>query len=249
MRAWNASLDQVEHRPWPLARGPWRWRQGWRDLMFAHWPVPVAALRGLVPPSISIQEFDGTSWVGVVPFHMEGVMARPLPDMPGISAFHETNLRLYVEVGGKPGVWFVSLDAANRLAVVAARRLFHLPYFHADMWVRREGHHVYYSSVRRGEGARVAFGGVCAPSSAVFEARPGTLEHFLTERYCLYAQTRKGNIVRAHIHHAPWQLQTALAEVFENTIGETQGIELRGPPALTHFSRTNDVVVWPLERV
>ena len=127
----HPSLRQTDHRPWPLPPGPWTWRQQWCDLLFAHWPMPVAALRALVPPVLEIQEFDGTSWVGVVPFHMRGVMRRPLPDLPWVSAFAELNLRLYVVHGGRPGVWFVSLDAANPLAVWAARTFFHLPYFHA----------------------------------------------------------------------------------------------------------------------
>jgi uncharacterized protein YqjF (DUF2071 family) len=224
-------------------------RQSWRDLLFAHWPVPASKLRALVPPTVSIQEFDGTSWVGVVPFRMEGVMARPLPDLPGVSAFAELNLRLYVEVEGQPGVWFVSLDAANSLAVWAARRFFHLPYFRAEMEAREEGGRIQYRSVRRGSGPRVAFRGAYGPVSDVAEAQPGTLEHFLTERYCLYTQDRAGALVRANIHHAPWPLQAATATIDENTIGDAQGIALSGPPALLHFSRRLDVVVWPIERV
>ena len=224
-------------------------RQSWLDLLFAHWPVPASRLRALVPPSIAIQEHDGTSWVGVVPFRMEGVMARPLPDLPGVSAFAELNLRLYVEVDGKPGVWFVSLDAANGLAVWAARRFFHLPYFRADMDAREEGGRIRYQSVRRGAGPRVAFRGVYGPTSDVVAARPGSLEHFLTERYCLYAQDAAGAIVRADVHPAPWPLQRASAEIEENTIGDAQGIALPGPPALLHFARRLDVVVWPIERV
>ena len=176
-------------------------------------------------------------------------MARPLPDLPGVSVFAELNLRLYVEVEGKPGVWFVSLDAANGLAVWAARRFFHLPYFRADMEAREEGGRIHYLSVRRGAGPRVAFRGAYRAVSEIAEARPGTLEHFLTERYCLYAQDGSGALVRANIHHAPWPLQTAAAEIAENTIGDAQEIVLSGPPALLHFSRRLDVVVWPIERV
>jgi hypothetical protein len=223
-------------------------RQSWLDLLFAHWPVPAAALRPLVPPSLSIQEHDGTSWVGVVPFRMEGVMARGLPDVPGISAFAELNLRLYVERDGKPGVWFISLDAANSLAVWAARRFFHLPYFRADMSVREEAGRIRYDSVRRASGARVALRGVYGPTSAV-EPQPSSLERFLTERYCLYAQAPSGALLRAEIHHAPWPLQRASAEIEENTIGDAQGITLAGAPPLLHFARRLDVVVWPIEHL
>ncbi len=221
-------------------------RQSWRDLLFAHWPVPASRLQPLVPPGVAIQEHDGTSWVGVVPFRMAGVAARPLPDVPGLSAFPELNLRLYVEVAGRAGVWFVSLDAASRAAVWAARRFFHLPYFHADMTVRNQGIRVEYRSVRRDvAGPRVAFVGSYGPTSTVFEARRGSLEHFLTERYCLFARAPDGTLLRADIHHAPWPMQTAEAEIVENTIAAGQGISVPlGPPALLHFSRRLDVVNW-----
>jgi uncharacterized protein len=245
----HPALLRTDHRPWPLPRRPWRMRQTWVDLLFAHWPVPAAALRALVPASLEIQEHEGTSWVGVVPFRMEGVMARGLPDLPGVSAFAELNLRLYVAVDGKPGVWFVSLDAAHSLAVWAARRFFHLPYFRADMDATEEAGHIQYRSVRRGAGPRVAFRGAYRPISDVSEARPGSLEHFLTARYCLYTQDRRGTLQRGEIHHAPWPLQRASAEIVENTIGDAQGIALPGPPPLLHFSRRIDVVVWPLEHV
>jgi uncharacterized protein len=209
--------------------------------------VPVSALRALVPPSIEIQELAGTSWVGVVPFRMTGVMVRPLPDLPGVSAFPELNLRLYVERDGKPGVWFVSLDATNALAVWAARRFFDLPYFRADMTTRDDGQRIHYVCHRRGGG--VTFKGTYGPIAGPVRAQPGTVEHFLTERYCLYAQARDGTILRTNIHHRPWPLQAATAEIDENTVGHAQGIALPGAPALLHFSRQLDVVVWSPEPV
>ncbi|MEA2696916.1 MAG: uncharacterized protein QOI66_1187, partial [Myxococcales bacterium] len=172
-----------------------------------------------------------------------------LSDLPGFSAFPEMNLRLYVEADGKPGVWFVSLDAASRLAVWGARRFFHLPYFFASMEASADGQRIHYSSVRRGPGRRVAFRGTFGPTSPVIQSVPGTLEHFLTERYCLYTQTPSGQLVRAEIHHPPWPLQSAVCDIAENSVGDAQGIPLPGPPALLHFSRRLDVVVWPLDRV
>jgi uncharacterized protein len=246
---WEAPLQRTDHRPWALPAKPWIGRQSWRDLLFAHWPVAVSRLRSLVPAAIEIQEFEGASWVGVVPFRMEGVMFGRLPDLPGISSFPELNLRLYVNVDGKPGVWFVSLDAGSRLAVWAARRFFHLPYFHADMNVRDDGRRIHYRSSRRAAGVPVAFTGSYGPVGEPIESKPGTLEHFLTERYCLYTQAPDGAILRADVHHEPWSLQKAEATIEENSVGEAQGIELRGPPALLHFSRRRDVLVWGPERV
>ena len=216
----HPALAKTDHRPWPLPRGPWRGRMSWCDLLFAHWPVPAAELRPLVPAALAIQELDGTSWVGLVPFRMEGVSVRPLPDLPWLSAFPEMNLRLYVELGGKPGVWFISLDAANPLAVQAARRFFHLPYFDATMSLRREGEGVLYRSERRRDPRRVRFRGAYWPTGPVHQAHPGTLEHFLTERYCLYAQAPDGTIRRTEVHHLPWPLQEAAAEIELNEVTE-----------------------------
>jgi len=219
-------------------------RQSWRDLLFAHWRVPASALRPLVPSQLRIQEFNGSSWVGVVPFRMEGVMVRGLPDLPWFSAFPELNVRLYVEHGDKAGVWFVSLDATNVLAVAAARLLFQLPYFVADMEVEERRERVHYRSIRRNVERRIAFQASYWPSSPRFEPEPGTLEHFLTERYCLYSQTASGTLLRAEIHHQPWPLQHAGAEIAENSMAQEQGISGEGD-AVFHFSRRQDVVVWP----
>jgi hypothetical protein len=159
------------------------------------------------------------------------------------------NLRLYVEMEGRPGVWFISLDATNPLAVWAARRFFHLPYFHAAMELRAEGERIHYVSRRREGAARVEFRGTYWPTTAIYESKPGTLEHFLTERYCLYAQARDGSILRGEVHHMPWPLQGAGAEIEVNEVAGPQGIEIHGPPALLHFSRRIDVAVWSVERV
>jgi len=129
----HSAFDRVDHRPWPIPSHRWTWRQSWCDLLFAHWPIPAADLRPLVPAPLEVQEFDGTSWIGIVPFRMQGVMRRPWPDLPYFSAFPELNVRLYVEHEGRPGVWFLSLDATSALAVWAARRFFHLPYFHSKI--------------------------------------------------------------------------------------------------------------------
>ena len=221
-------------------------RQSWQDLLFAHWPIAAKALAHLVPDGVKIQEHDGTSWVGVVPFRMRGVMFRPLPDLPWVSAFAELNLRLYVEVGGKPGVWFLSLDAANPLAVWAARRRFHLPYFLADMQVREVGERLHYRSVRRAP-QRVAFKGNYAPVGPVIAARPGSLEHFLTERYCLYTSAPSGMILRGDIHHLAWPLQRASVELEENSIAAPHSLALDGAPPVVHFAKRIDAIMWPLE--
>jgi len=242
----HPALAHVEHRPWPIPAHRWTWRQSWLDLLFAHWPISAAALRPLVPEALTIDEYEGTSWIGVVPFRMSGVMRRPLPDLPWISAFPELNLRVYVTCKGKPGVWFLSLDAANPLAVWAARRFFHLPYYWAQMTMVEEDDQFKYDSTRR-DGS-VAFRAVYGPTAAPFMAAPDTLERWLTERYCLYAESPRGTLYRCEVHHVPWPLQPAFANIETNELLQPHGLSVAGKPLL-HFARSLDVVVWSPEEV
>ncbi len=240
----HPALSRVDHRPWPVPTGRWTWRQSWCDLLFAHWPVPADALRPLVPHQLSIQEFDGTSWVGIVPFRMQGVMRRPLPDIPWVSAFPECNLRLYVEHDGRPGVWFLSLDATNALAVWAARRFYHLPYYRARMSIQDLPESTQFHSIRVSKPRGIEFSASYRPTSPAYEATAGTLEQWLTERYCLYAQAPEGRLLRTEVHHHPWPLQHAEAEIDRNDLLVPHGLSVSGPPALLHFARRLDVVVW-----
>ncbi|HEV7300967.1 MAG TPA: DUF2071 domain-containing protein [Tepidisphaeraceae bacterium] len=244
----HPSLQHLDHRPWALPVKPWDFRQRWMDLLFAHWPIPASSVRHLVPAELEIDEFDGTTWVGVVPFRMEGIAPRRLPSLPWVSAFAELNLRLYVRYRGKPGVFFISLDAANPLAVWTARRFFHLPYFNAQMTATRDGEAIDYHSRRVGPGTPVTFKGRYWPTSDVYRATAGSLEHFLIERYCLFTKTPAGVMLCGEVHHAPWPVQRATAEITENTIATGQGIPIDGPPALLHFSRSIDVALWRFTR-
>ena len=243
----HAALEHVEHRPWPLPDRPWVWRQQWHDLLFAHWPVPAAAMRAMIPRELEIQEWEGSAWIGVVPFRMRGVMRRPLPDLPGISAFPELNVRTYVRGADKPGVWFFSLDAASRLAVWAARALFNLPYHHARFGLAGTPERIAYRAARTGGSIR--FAATYGPAGEPYGAEAGTLEHWLTERYCLYAQSRAGQVVRTEVHHRPWPLQAAEAEIVENGMLDTLALPVPRASPLLHFSRRVDVVVWGPEPI
>ena len=217
----------------------------WHDLLFAHWPVAPESVRGLVPSCLELDLHGGSAWVAVVPFRMSGVRARLTPALPGPGAFPELNLRTYVRVGTKPGVYFWSLDAASRVAVRAARAGFHLPYFDAAMECVHEGDDIAFTSRRTHRGAPAAELDVrYGPEGAPFHAQPGTLEHWLTERYCLYAVDGAGRPHRGEIHHVPWTLQRAHAEFRRNTIAAAAGVAL--PAAAPHllFARRLDVVAW-----
>jgi uncharacterized protein len=220
--------------------------QSWHDLLFAHWPIGPEALRPLIPPQLELQTFDKQCWVGVVPFRMSGVRARWLPAIGGTSCFPELNVRTYVVCGGKPGVYFFSLDAANRLAVKAARSLYHLPYFYADMRSDDTGEEIVYRSKRRQNEAE--FQGRYRPLVAVNRQSSATLERWLTERYCLYT-TVNGSVYRGEIHHEPWPLQDAEADIRVNTMAMAAGINLPETQPLLHFARRLDVLIWPLRRI
>ena len=223
-------------------------RQTWHDLLFAHWPVSPDLLRARIPPDLTLDQFDGTAWIGIVPFHMTGVTWRGVPALPWVSAFPELNVRTYVSANGKPGVWFFSLDAARSLAVAAARTLFNLPYFTAAMDVLVLKDAVGYESRRRHARDGLAeFSAQYAPAGVPFQAAPGSIEYFLTERYCLYGMTRRGRLYRLDIHHPPWRLQTAEASFRRNTMAAAAGLSLPPSAPLLHFSRRQDMVAWARE--
>lgn len=243
----HPSLARTAHRPWPIREGAWIWRQGWFDLLFAHWPVPVASLRTLVPEGLEIRQFDGTAWVGIVPFRMKAA-PRPFPYIPFISEFPELNVRTYVEKDGRPGVWFLSLDAENALAVWAARRFYHLPYHRARMRIATLDGRTFLESSRETDSGLVGFKGSYRPASRAFEAAPGSIDHFLAENYRLYCQSPAGVLHSIDVHHAPWPLRKAEAELETGNLVEAFGLRLEDPPAHLHFSQGVDVIAWPLQR-
>jgi uncharacterized protein YqjF (DUF2071 family) len=225
---------------------PWVMTQTWTDLLFAHWPIDPLLLRSKVPASLPLDLFDGRAWLGIVPFRMSNVAPRGVPALPWLSAFPELNVRTYVRVGDKPGVYFFSLDAGNPVAVWVARALFGLPYYSASMDVEVRGLDVQYRS-RRIRDTRTRFAASYRPVGPVAAPASGTLEYFLTERYCLYTARRV--VRRVDIHHPPWPLQAAEAELDENTMAEPVGIDLPPSPPLLHFSKRQDVVAWAPTRI
>jgi uncharacterized protein YqjF (DUF2071 family) len=246
----SAVLQEVAHRPWPLPAGPWVMAQSWHDLLFAHWPVEAEKLRALIPERLEIDSFDGQAWLAVVPFRMTGVRLRGTPAVPWLSTFPELNVRTYVTYGERPGVWFFSLDAGNPLAVSIARCWFHLPYFRAQMSCSERNGWTQYRSERTHRRAPAGvLEGRYRPNGETFSPQRGSLEYFLTERYCLYTTDWHSQIIRGEIHHSPWRLQAAEAEFSANSMAEASGITLPARKPLLHFAKRQDVVVWRPERL
>jgi uncharacterized protein YqjF (DUF2071 family) len=241
----NSLLQPVAHRPWPLPASPWTMTQTWHDLLFAHWPISETVMRPLVPAQLILDTFDGECWIGVVPFHMSGIRLRGLPAVPGFSRFPELNVRTYVTHRGKAGVYFFSLDAANFPAVWAARKFYHLPYFHAAMTAAERAGSIHYSCRRYR--ACAEFRGCYGPTNEIRLAGGGSIERWFTERYCLYT-THEGRVYRGDIHHQPWPLQEAEAEFETNTVAAAAGIHLPQTQPLLLFARKLEVLIWPLAR-
>jgi hypothetical protein len=215
----------------------------WHDLLFLHWPIRPELIRPMIPRRVELETFDGWAWIGVVPFRMSGVRPRYVP----LSlAFPELNVRTYVNTPGRSGVWFFSLDAASWIAVRVAR-WFGLPYYDARMAVQLDGDVVHYQSVRSDKRAASAeFNASYGPTGAVYHASPGTLDHWLTERYCLYAARKSDQVVYGEIHHPPWPLQPAEVELRVNTMTQPIGLELPNTKPLSHFARYQEVIAWPI---
>jgi uncharacterized protein len=233
-------MDDAEHRPWPMPEGGWANAQSWIDLAFLHWRVDAAELRKLVGRTVELDTFEGEAWLGITPFLLSDFRLRGMPPVPRLSTFPEMNVRTYVTRDDKPGIWFFSLDAASTIAVEGAKRLYRLPYHRAQMSYRRSGDHVHYESARAG----AAFSANYRGTGALFQPEPGTLEYFLSERYCLYTEDG-GRGYRAEIHHPPWDLQYGEAAIDLNTMSP---LPLEGEPHVM-FSPRQDVVIWTLEEL
>lgn len=246
----SRSLVHTEHRPWPAPKSMWLLGQSWLNLLFAHWRVGRAQLESHVPRPLELETFRGQAWITVSPFLVEALRLAATPPLPILSRFPELNVRTYVTCEGKPGIWFLSLDAGSRSAVFGARRFYRLPYFHAEMRVAsRTNGSIEYESLREdGRGRPARFSAVYGPNGDPSTAAAGSLDHFLVERYCLYSCSSTGSLFRAEIHHRPWRLQPAEAEITMNTM-LPPALQLKAERPLLHFAARQDVVVWKPTRI
>jgi uncharacterized protein len=243
----QTASSTTDHRPWPMPARRWLMGQTWIDLLFAHWRVDSAQLSRVLPPGLEPDMIDGSAWIGATPFEVRALRFWLTLPAPLVSAFPELNVRTYVTVAGKPGIYFLSLDADSRLAVAAARRAYRFPYFRAQMSVRRRAGAIHYSSERDpSSGPPARFRATYEPRGEPFNAAPESRAWKLIERYCAYTLDDKGRILRAEIHHRPWQLYRAEAQIAENSMTAPLGIDLEGDPLL-HLAPRQDVAIWPHE--
>lgn len=244
--------SDAQHEPLRISRPAGRpiMKQTWGSLLFMHWPIDADALRPLLPEGVKIDLHGAAAWIGVVPFTMWGVRLTGCPAIPGLSAFHELNVRTYVRAGEERGVWFFSLDAAKRLPVRVARAVYSLPYFFARMRLDRRDDTILYESRREDPEGPMAH---CICEWRIGDplppAEPGSIDSFLTDRDRLFTTDRHGELVRARIHHPPWPLRSAEMRRLESTM-----VSCLGPPEpagepLLHYSERLDVDIWRPEHV
>jgi uncharacterized protein YqjF (DUF2071 family) len=223
--------------------------QTWGKLLFMHWRIDAALLRRIIPSPLNVDTFDGSAWIGVVPFTMWGIRASFLPPIPGTDAFHELNVRTYVHYHGVPSVWFLSLDAASKLAVWGARAFYHLPYLNARMSLAQNGNTISYSSVRKDPRAAPAqLHAVWSIGEPLPPASPASLESFLTDRYSLDTE-HNGKLYRARIHHQPWPLQSARLNSLDSSMIESHSLPAPAGDPLLHYCEELNVEIWRLKEV
>lgn len=249
-----SDIDRLAQRNRPA--GSVAGYQTWSELLFVHWRVASAELRPLLPAEVEIDEFDGSAWVGLVLFHMSGVRPWWFPALPGVSEFHETNVRSYVTCNGEPGVWFFSLDAANSLAVRVARWRWRLNYFFSEMSIARRDSLIEYRSRRLWPDSAPAIADVASEigdwlpdGGSQGEATPGTLEFFLAERYLLFTELAPGRIARGQVHHSPYPLKRANLQRCNQSLVSASGITIKSPPVHVLFSPGVTVDIFPLRAI
>lgn len=245
-----AALQGLRSRDSAERRGPWVMQQRWHHLLFAHWRVPVETIARRLPPGMDVDVYDGSAWVSVIPFYMTGVRFRAMPPIPTAHAFAELNVRTYVRCNGQPGIWFFSLDAASTLAVIGARLGAALPYYPAKMRVEFGSPAIDYYCQRLGvTGAPAVFDATYQLTGPqILSADPGSLDFFLTERYCLFSSDGR-RIWRVDVEHPRWTLSAAHVVFRRNTMLEAAGInDAFGDPLLS-AATFQDVRFWPPARV
>lgn len=243
----NPTIHSIKNR---ANHTGWIMTQTWEHLLFAHWAIPPSMIRSMVPDALEIDTYEGTGWISIIPFMMTGVRLRCLPPIPFTTTFPEINVRTYVKVGGRSGIYFLSLDASNPLITAIARKWYRLPYFEASMNFQKHKEGIEIHSRRVKSPVQTEqFSAAYQPRTDVFIAKKGSLEYWLTERYTLFCECAKTKrIYGANVYHEPWRLQKATVQIHENTLAERR-FSLEDTPSLSLYSRGVQSIVWPIQEV
>ncbi|MFC5541612.1 MAG: DUF2071 domain-containing protein [Bacilli bacterium] len=224
------------------AKIPWLMKQTWSDILFLHYPVKKEVLELHLPPNLELDTYEGTGWVTIVPYMMKASGFRGLPSIPMGAGIPGINVRTYVKAGEKPGIYFFKLAIRNRLAAIAAKSFFQLPYLYMDISLRRTGETVCFES-RAHPIPLVCEYRVQSPASPV---EKGSLGEWLLERYCFYTTGPKGKLLRGDIFHESWIIQNIDLIGMENNIFSTFRLNPQSFRPVIHYSKQLNVHFWPL---
>lgn len=240
----NQILQSVAHRPWEISSKPWRFYQEWNNAVFLHWKVPAEVIRPLIPRTTELDTFQGEAWVSLVAFTMEKLRVSYLPAVPGISNFHEINLRTYITRDNKPGVYFLSIEAQKLLAVFLAKNISGLPYKKSLIKRSSNGMANTYSSINSVKGFSL---------ESTFETNEGeyertALDKWLVERYCLYLD-RNDKLFRYDIHHLQWEIKKIELKHLKLQYKAGDLVLKEKQPDFSHFSPGVRVLAWPRKAI
>jgi len=213
----------------------------WESLTFLHWRYRPEVVQRLLPPGLTVDTFDGSAWVALVPFVLHWELP-PVPQLPWAGQFAETNVRTYVRsADGSAGTYFLSLDAARLSAVLVARSIYRLPYFWARMGVDRVGSTISYTSRRIWPGLPGARSRVEIEIGRRYELDElGPLDHFLTARWALFTAV-PGALRQARVSHDPWPLCHARVIRLDDELVVAAGLPVPEGQPLVHYSPAVDV--------
>lgn len=220
-------------------------KQRWDDVLFLHWPVQPELLRPLLPKGVELDLFEGNAWIGFVFFEVNGLRPRLIPPIPFVNTFPELNVRTYIRRNGKPGVYFLSMDATNKIAIKMARATYSLPYLYADISLKRSATSVSLSSIRKErdfprESLQVKY----KPTGENIPNEEGSLTHWLVERYCLWSVIGD-ELCRTDIHHPKWVVEAVEVELATNTMAQFLPREIFSIPPIAHYSLSKTALFWP----
>jgi uncharacterized protein YqjF (DUF2071 family) len=253
-------LYSVEHRPWMPPDAHWLFSQSWNDQLLAHFAMDPPTLRRLVPDALTLDLYDGVAWLTISPFCTSHMRPSGIPPLPGISFFPQVNLRTYVTMQDKPGLLYLSVDAANLSAVWFARVFFRMQYWHSSIQVsgatievrNPKERTIHFRSARLHGPATSSgpakFDAIYSPEGERERVRRGSLDEFLTERYCVYSWNRD-KYYRTEVHHQPSVLQGVNVELHANSMADPFGLVLPPKPDLCHFSRSLKMLAWAPESI
>ena len=227
-------LADTKHRPFDYPTGNWTYYQEWNNALFLHWKVPFAALRKLVPVGLTLDTFYGNAYVSLVAFTMQKIRLRNLPAIKFVSEFDEINIRTYIDNDNRKGVYFLSIEAEKQLSVYIAKALSGLPYRKSN--IHRTLGNCKSVNLRDRSSLDTEF------EVKKVLTQKAALDHWLTERYCLY-HDKAEVIYRYDIHHKEWEIKDVHMKRLnlDYKIGD---LNLTNEPDSIHYSEGVKVLAW-----